>query len=180
MPLPVRSLNVLQNWDCAGCSACCRQYHVPVTAEERARIDALEWDALSDFDGLPFFVRASRFSSDYQLNHKPDGSCVFLGPDNRCRIHAKHGAAAKPLACRIYPYSLIPAGDHWKLGLRFACPSAAADTGRPLADHLPEAREFAAALEADATTAAITVPPPPLQKGQPATWGDFFRITTAV
>ena len=64
--------------------------------------------------------------------------------------------------------------------MRFACPSAAADTGRPLADHLPEAREFAAALEADATTAAITVPPPPLQKGQPVTWGDFFRITTAV
>jgi Fe-S-cluster containining protein len=152
-----------------------------VTPEERKRIEGQGWAAEPDFQGVPLFVRAGGwFSSAYRLNHRADGACVFLGPDNRCRIHAKHGAAAKPLACRIYPYSLVPAGDHWKLGLRFACPSAVADTGRPLADHLPEAREFAAALEADATTAAITVPPPPLQKGQPVTWGDFFRITTAV
>ena len=180
MPLPVRSLTVLQNWDCAGCSACCRQYHVPVTAEERARIDALNWGAESDFAGLPFFVRAGRFSSEYQLNHKPDGSCVFLGPDNRCRIHAKHGAAAKPLACRIYPYSLIPAGDHWKLGLRFACPSAAENRGQPLSDHLSEAREYAAILEAQAGPEALSTPPVPLQKSQAVSWNDLARIITAL
>ena len=112
---------------------------------------------------------------DRRLNHRPDGACVFLGPNNRCRIHAKHGSAAKPLACRIYPYSLVPAGDHWKLGLRFACPSAAENAGRPLADHLAEAREYAAVLEADAGTAAVTVPPPPLQGSQAVTWADLAR-----
>ena len=35
MPLPVRSLPVIQNWDCHGCSNCCREYEVSVTEEER-------------------------------------------------------------------------------------------------------------------------------------------------
>ena len=60
----------------------------------------------------------------------------------------------------------MPAGDHWKLGLRFACPSAAANAGKPLAEHLAEAREYAAALEAESGTNAIAAPPPPLQKKQ--------------
>ena len=181
MSLPVRSLTVLQNWDCQGCSLCCRQYHVPVTAEEMKRIEAQGWEKESDFQGVPLFVRAGGwFSTEYRLNHRPSGACVFLGPDNRCRIHVKFGSAAKPLACRIYPYSLVPAGDHWKLGLRFACPSAAADMGRPLADHLAEAREYAAALEEKSGTQAIAAPPPPLQGSQSVSWGDLFRIVTAV
>ena len=181
MALPVRSLTVLQNWDCHGCTDCCRQYHVSVTKEERERIEAQGWDKEKDLQGLPTFVRAGGwFSSSYRLNHKSDGACVFLGPDSRCRIHVKHGSAAKPLACRIYPYSLVPAGDHWKLGLRFACPSAADDKGKPLAEHLPEAREYAALLEADAGAAAVSAPPPPLQKSQTVTWNDFSRIVTAV
>lgn len=181
MPLPVRSLAVLQNWDCQGCTACCRQYHVSVTPEERARIEAQGWDKEPDLQGVPLFVRSGGwFSSSYRLNQRDGGACVFLGPDNRCRIHDKYGAAAKPLACRIYPYVLVPAGDHWKLGLRFACPSAAEDRGRPLADHLAEAREYAAVLEQREATAAVAGPPPPLQKNQSVPWNDFGRIVTAV
>ena len=181
MPLPVRSLTVLQNWDCGACTACCRQYLVTVSPEERARIEAQGWDKEPDFAGVSLFVRTGGwFSSNYCLNHRPDGACVFLGPDNRCRIHVKHGSAAKPLACRIYPYHLIPAGDHWNLGLRFACPSAATDEGRPLAEHLPEARQYAAALEEQIGTAALTRPPPPLQRSQPMTWSDLGRIITAI
>ena len=181
MPLPVRSLTVLQNWDCAGCSACCRQYHVPVTQAERERIEAFRWEKDSDLAGATYFVRSGgRFSSEYRLNHKPDGACVFLGTDNRCRIHARHGSAAKPLACRIYPYSLVPAGDHWNLGLRFSCPTAANDQGKPLAEHLSEAREFAALLEVQAGPRLAEMPAPPLQKSQPVAWSDLSRIITAV
>src|SRR5262245_6463957 len=182
MPLPVRSLTVLQNWDCQGCSACCRQYHVSVSPEEMKRIEAQGWADEPDLRGVPLFVRSGGWfsGSSYRLNHRSDGACVFLGPDNRCRIHARHGAAAKPLVCRIYPYSLVPAGDHWQLGLRFACPSAAADQGRPLADHLSEAREYAAVLEAQSGTEAIAAPPPPLQGSQSVSWSDLFRIVAFV
>jgi lysine-N-methylase len=181
MPLPVRSLPVLQNWDCQGCSACCRHYHVSVSTEERQRIESQGWDKEPDLQGVPMFVRVGGwFSKSYRLNHRPDGACVFLGPDNRCRIHNRHGSAAKPLACRIYPYALVPAGDHWKLGLRFACPSAAEDLGKPLSEHLADAREYAAMLEAEWGTAAITRPPPNLQGSQTVTWSDLFRIIAAI
>ena len=175
--MQVRSLTVLQNWDCHSCGDCCRSYAVPVTAEERARIESQGWEKHPDFQSVPLFTRRR---SDYHLAHRPDGSCVFLGPDNRCRIHAAHGGAAKPLACRIYPFLLVPAGDHWNLGLRMACPSAADNKGRPLADHLREAREFAAMLEADATKGATTAPPPPLHGSQVVPWADVGRIAAAV
>ena len=29
----------MQNWDCGGCTECCREYQVFVTAEEKARIE---------------------------------------------------------------------------------------------------------------------------------------------
>lgn len=176
MTMPVRELPVAQNWDCSGCSACCRAYHVPVSAEERKRIDAQGWEAEPDFAGVPYFV-AGR--DGHRLNHRPDGACVFLGADNRCRIHAKFGSAAKPLACRVYPFLLVPAGDHWRLGLRFACPTAAEDAGRPMAEHLPEAREYAALLEAD-TPAAVNAPPVPLEPGRMIPWADLLRLASGV
>jgi len=64
--------------------------------------------------------------------------------------------------------------------LRFACPSSVEDKGRPLAEHLSEAREYAAVLEQESGTAAITMPPPPLQSSQQVTWGDLGRIITAI
>src|ERR671923_280380 len=80
MPLPVRPLPVLQNWDCPGCTACCRQYHVSVTPEERARIEGQGWDEDPDLAGVPLFVRTGGwFSTGYRLNHRPDGACVFVG-----------------------------------------------------------------------------------------------------
>ena len=174
--MQVRSLTVLQNWDCHSCGDCCRSYAVPVTAAERARIEGQGWDEQPDFQGVPLFTRRG---ADFHLAHRPDGACVFLGPDNRCRIHAAHGAAAKPLACRIYPFLLVPAGDHWNLGLRLACPTAAENKGGPLADHLREARDFAALLEAGAR-GAEGANPPPLHGTRTVPWGDVGRIAAFV
>jgi len=181
MSRPVRSLPVVQNWDCHACGTCCRWYHVAISPEERKRIEAQGWDNEPDLRGRPLFVRTGGwFSSGVRLNQKPDGACVFLGPNDRCRIHERYGSAAKPLACRIYPYVLVPAGDHWKLGLRFACPSVARSVGRPLAAHVGPAREYAAALEAAAAPGAVATHPPPLQRGQPTDWKDFARIVSAM
>ena len=173
--MQVRSLAVLQNWDCHSCGDCCRSYAVPVTADERARIEGQGWDKHDLTDAALF----ERRGGDTFLAHRPDGACVFLGPDNRCWIHVIHGAAAKPLACRIYPFLLVPAGDHWNLGQRMACPSAADNKGGPLADHLPEAREFAKLLEAGAR-GAEGVPPPALHGSQTVSWSDIGRIALTV
>ncbi|HEX4610769.1 MAG TPA: YkgJ family cysteine cluster protein, partial [Urbifossiella sp.] len=159
-----------------GCASCCRSYSIPVSADEQKRIEAQDWDADPVLKGTPFFLPDGHGT---KLNHRPDGACVFLGDDNRCRIHAKFGSAAKPLACRVYPFLLVPAGDHWRVGLRYACPSAAANDGRPLDSHLPEVREYAALLGAD-QPAAKDRPPVPLRDGTVVPWDDVLRITGAV
>jgi lysine-N-methylase len=175
--MQVRSLPVLQNWDCHSCGDCCRSYAVPVTADERRRIEAQGWEKLPEFAGVPYFVKRG---GEFYLNHRADGGCVFLGPDKLCRIHGTFGSAAKPLACRIYPFLLVPAGDHWNLGLRLACPSASDNKGRPLSEQLHEAREYAAFFEASAAPGALDAPPPPLQGRQIVPWGDVARIAAAV
>ena len=166
MPLPVRSLPVLQNWDCQ------RLHRVLPAVPRSGHRRGAEADRGPGVGEPTRTSRACRcssatggwFSAEYRLNHRPDGACVFLGPDNRCRIHAKHGSAAKPLACRIYPFFLVPAGDHWRLGLRFACPSAADNKGRPLADHLAEAAGVRRGCsKADVRHRRRSAPPPPLQ-----------------
>jgi len=179
MPLPVRSLPVVQNWDCHGCSDCCRTYHVRVTDEERKRIEGQGWDADPDLKAVDRVVYDRR-SDGYRLNHRADGACVFLGPDNRCRIHAKFGPAGKPMACRLYPFVFTPAGDHWRVGVRFACPSAAENKGRPLDRHAAELKEYAGLLEAGRSAAEVVTAPPPLRPGQSVDWPDLHRIARAV
>jgi lysine-N-methylase len=147
-----------------------------VSDEERKRIEGQGWDKRPDFQNVALFIARG---GESHLAHRPDGACVFLGPDNRCRIHAAHGAAAKPLACRIYPFHLVPAGDHWNVGLRMACPSAAENKGRPLADHLSEVREYAGLLEAGVAKAAVGADPPPLDGSRVVPWADIGRIAAA-
>jgi lysine-N-methylase len=177
MPLPVKSLPVLQNWDCHGCGDCCKTYHVRVSEAEKAKIEAQDWSADPELKGLAPIVW-DRKDRAYRLNHTADGSCVFLMADNRCRIHAKLGPEAKPVACRIYPFALVPAGDHWRVGIRFACPSAAANRGKPVADKADELRDYAALFEADVGTPPKD--PPPLQPGQSVSWPDLLRFVRAL
>ena len=157
MSLPVRSLPVLQNWDCHGCTDCCREYRVHVNADEKARIESQEWNNDPALKGVKILVwDGGWFTGQYRLNQRADGSCVFLDPKGGCRIHAKFSSEAKPLACRIYPFMLVPAGDHWRVGLRYACPSVTNDLGRPISAHLGEVREFAVTADDELGPAAAT------------------------
>jgi lysine-N-methylase len=173
MPLPVRSLPVLQNWDCHSCTDCCREYRVSVSDEERAQILAAGWEDDPAMKGVKLLARdGGWFSGKYRLNQTPEGACVFLDENGGCRIHAKFGSAAKPLACRIYPFVLIPAGDHWRVGLRYACPSAVNDQGRPISAHHQALREYAEALEKQVGLAGRAIPVPMLQRAQTIPWSD--------
>jgi lysine-N-methylase len=171
MTMPVRSLPTIQRWDCQSCSDCCRSYAVGVTEAERERLLAQNWEGI-----VPTILEGG----GHRLNHRADGACVFLDDDNRCRIHAKFGEAAKPMACRIYPFVLVPAGDHWRVGMRFACPSVAKNQGRPLAEHAASVNDYAALVEADAGDAVANTPTPPLQTAQAVAWNDLHRFRAAI
>jgi lysine-N-methylase len=154
---------------------------VPVTEEERKRIESQGWENDAQLARMRLFVRRGRWwSRKWRLNHRPEGGCVFLSEDNRCRIHERFGAEAKPLACRLFPFVLVPAGSHWRVGLRFACPSAADSKGRPLSVHENELVQLARAVERVEGVEAQTVPPPPLQHGQQVSWPDVLRFVQAL
>jgi lysine-N-methylase len=174
-------LPVLQNWDCHVCGTCCQEYVVTVTDEERQRIEAQGWDQETDLGGYaPFTKHGPFWRRRYVLNHRSDGSCVFLSDKGRCRIHERFGYETKPLPCRLFPFVLVPVADYWTVGMRYACPSAAANKGRPVAAHDPALREFAARL---AEREGLKRQPdgnyvgtPYLHGGQRLDWPDLLRV----
>jgi lysine-N-methylase len=185
MSIPIRHLPVLQNWDCHVCGTCCKEYQVALTPEEVRRIQEQDWDAVEHLGGYAPIVRRGPFwRRRTLLNHRPDGSCVFLSEQGRCRIHERFGYESKPLACRLYPFVLVPNGDHWGVSVRFACPSAAGNKGRSLPQHTEALVRFAEEL---ARRESLTprpdgslTPPPPLQAGQRVDWPEIQRCVEAL
>src|SRR5262245_41121142 len=111
MSIPIHHLPVLQNWDCQADGSCCKEELVEITEEERQRIEAQGWDPSRDLGGLaPYRRTGLPWARRHVLNHQPDGSCVFLSAEGRCRMHEKHGYNSKPLPCRLFPFVLVPQG----------------------------------------------------------------------
>jgi len=171
MKLPRVEIPTLQSWSCHGCSDCCRgQLLISVSPEEKSRIEKQHWIKADGVDPSAMIVAEG---NGFRLGHQADGACVFLDPAGRCRIHAKYGEDAKPLACRLYPLVIHPAGKKLVVGLRFSCPSAVANRGKPLAE---QSREI--------QTLARLVVPDDYQEGSPPLildapdreWPDFLRF----
>lgn len=185
MAFPVRTtLPVLQRWDCHVTGTCCKEYRVTLSDDERQRIEQQNWTPDELGGKEPFNRVGMPWSRQVQLAHHDDGSCVFLGAEGRCRIHERFGYEAKPLPCRLFPFVLVPAGDHWRVGLRYACPSAAADRGRALPEHGDALREFAAGLavreKLQPQPDGSLTRPPKLDSGDRLDWPDVLRIVDAL
>ncbi|MCH9654715.1 MAG: YkgJ family cysteine cluster protein [Planctomycetes bacterium] len=135
MSSPPLKLPTIQNWTCHNCGGCCKQHEIEVTPEEKERIEKQHWEQDTSIPaGQPVFVKMgfSPVSNRYRLAHQADGSCIFLDEKGLCRIHAKFGEPAKPLACQVYPYAFHPAGNEVAVSLRFSCPSVVANLGKPV------------------------------------------------
>lgn len=172
---------MVQSWDCQGCSNCCREYRVFLNDAEVLRLEEQDWSE-TDLADTP---RVVHDRSGTRLNQRVDASCVFLSEQGRCRIHERFGPEAKPFACRLYPFVLVPAGDHWRVSLRYACPSAARNEGRPLREHEAALREFALELERIERSTGrdpkhgkklLAAGPPALQGRQVVDWPDLFAF----
>jgi len=140
--LPVVMPNVEgQRWSCHSCGNCCRTLVGHLTDAERLRLDEQQWNEKL---GIAAYVRAGR---GWALNKQPDGACVFLDEHNRCRIHSTYGEEAKPLACRIFPFSVRPTATGWQAALRFDCPSVTSSKGEPITQHRRWLGQLVAELE---------------------------------
>lgn len=171
-------LPVIQNWSCHNCGGCCREHLIEITEEEKRRIEKQHW---KESDGVslakPLIQKIG--TGRYRLAHQDDGACVFLDDKGLCRIHAKFGEPAKPLACRVYPYAYHPAGrDDLSVSLRFSCPSVVQNLGPPVTEQQAElsrlGREIVAGKHRD-------IDPPLIHRNskhgnQQTGWRDFHRF----
>jgi lysine-N-methylase len=160
-----------QNWSCHGCSNCCRGgLLIVLTPADRQRILDQNWTLAEGVDPARMMEPNG---SGFRLGHQPDGACVFLDPDGRCRIHSRFGEPAKPMACRIYPLVFHPAGRRIATGVRFDCPSAVVNRGKPLSAQTESLRPLAAlALEG----MPVNVPPPSVFNDPSDDWPGFLRF----
>jgi lysine-N-methylase len=174
MKFPIRQLPVIQNWSCHQCGNCCREYLVTVTGAEKRRIEEQGWPARPEFRGQPIFVRFGPFwRREYRLAHRGDGSCVFLDDRGLCRIHGEFGEQAKPIACQFYPYMLAPTDKELRVSVRFSCPSAVKNLGRPVTDQVDAIRRYASQL---IPVEAKAPKPPPLCPGQAVEWSQLLDV----
>ena len=115
-----------QRWSCHSCGDCCRSLVVHLTADDRERIDAGDWASTL---GVAPYLSVKR---SWVLNKRSDGACVFLDEQGLCAIHVRSGETAKPLACRMFPFSVRAVADGWQASIRFDCPSVVRSEGEPL------------------------------------------------
>lgn len=181
MSLPVRTLPVVQNWDCHTCGNCCRTLEAVITDEEKHHLEALDLAGDAEIAPGPWFVaKGPWWSRHWTLAHRPDGGCVFLTSENRCRLHERFGPEVKPFACRLFPFLLIPAGNHWRIGVRYSCPSAVENKGRSTNAFQSDLGFLAQLLEKHTGRTGESAPPPPLRAGQQMAWPDLLRFVQAL
>ncbi|MHB9134328.1 MAG: YkgJ family cysteine cluster protein [Armatimonadota bacterium] len=165
-------LPTFQCYDCQGCGDCCRGiFAIGLTAEERERIMAQGWESDPELQGQELFIA---HGDRHLLAHREDGSCVFLDERGLCRIHAKFGEPAKPLACRLYPFKIIPVGSEVRTDIRYDCPAVAAGAGQPISGYRAALKEL---LPQVIPPEVYDQPPSPLYGNTRVSWPQLCRIT---
>ncbi len=125
-----------QRYSCHSCGACCKDFTVQLRAEDLERLERQGW-ARERGEAVTTTFRGRHF-----LRQRPDGSCTFLQPDGRCEVHARFGLQEKPVACRFFPFSVVPAAKGAIAGLNFACQSVQRSVGSAPASHLDDLRQM--------------------------------------
>lgn len=144
---------------------------IAITAAEKARIEKQDWKPA---DGTP----SDRplivpYGSAWRLNHQEDGACVFLDSKGLCRIHARFGEEAKPLACRVYPYAIHPAGTSVTTSLRFSCPSVVQNAGTSVSQQRKAVEDIAREV---VPSDYRTPDGPELFRGHSLTWQEMTLL----
>ncbi len=135
-----------QSWSCTGCGKCCTMWDIPVTREEKERIEGLDIPGF-EFNDNAYFTPSGRQGRLFLIKRK-HGKCIFLGDDGLCVIHRHHGERVKALACRLYPFHILKWDDgSASASLRFDCVAVSENHGKPLFGHLEQMEDFAAEME---------------------------------
>ena len=125
-----------QRFTCHSCGRCCRRWDVLVTEAERdtyVKRGVARWfrETGNETEGTDRdpFEAVPGWHGYYRIRSRADGACGFLSNDDRCRIHEEHGAAAKPLTCRMFPFKFHPTAGGVTVTASFGCPTIVANRG---------------------------------------------------
>lgn len=127
------SLKFFQNqyFSCKNCGKCCGAWEVPVTQDEKDKMEKLDIPGHTPGENK-YFIRNRKIRGIYFIRKK-EKHCVFLDSDNLCLIHKHHGEKAKPLACRTYPLDIFNWQDNvTSASLRYDCPGVSSQDGRKI------------------------------------------------
>ncbi len=103
-----------------------------------------------------------------------DQRCVAQGDDQLCDIHREHGAAAKPVACRLFPLRLhrSPQGVH--VSLLLTCDGY--DRARPAGEAWPQRQDEIRTLLAEGAPTVRVVVPCEWTPGLAVPFGDWLAL----
>lgn len=172
----IKTLPIVENWDCHNCGLCCRGTTIRLDERDLALLREQDWENHPDFCGVKTITRERWLGGRPVLAKQADGSCVFLSDQGRCRIHDLHGGSAKPAVCRMFPFQLVPLDRFAYVTSRRSCPSAAADEGRPLEEQLSALRKSGLL----ARFAAPHTAPPAVVRGVRKAWPEFLAAADAL
>jgi hypothetical protein len=101
-------------YTCFGDGLCCTDIHGigPLTKKEVVAMRRIERKSAGWDDD----------HEDYMLKTAADGGCVYLMADQRCSVHAKLGADAKPDGCRRFPLGLVATPVGGRITTEHRCP----------------------------------------------------------
>lgn len=173
---PIKTLPIVERWECASCARCCRGSIIRLDENDLRKLRDQAWNRHPDFQNVTTVIRAGWLSKSHRLAQRPDGSCIFLSPEGRCRIHEEHGADAKPLVCRMFPLQLVPRQQGAILTMRRACPTAAAERG-------PELKEYLSAVRRDAESGKLLdreIEAPAVFGRLRHSWDDFLIVAKQI
>jgi Fe-S-cluster containining protein len=128
-------------FQCTACGHCCHEYPVPLTDGDVMRLRAAE-GVVAD-QAISLLTSSERSQSglagfSYSLDKNQGGTCSFLTEDKKCRVHD----TAKPVMCKLFPYTFMHCPDGLRVGLSFASTGVLLNSGAPLLDQEPLLREL--------------------------------------
>ncbi|MGE5182802.1 MAG: YkgJ family cysteine cluster protein [Acidobacteriota bacterium] len=86
-------------YECRGCAACCKGYGIGV--------DMVAGELVQLVTKRPEVAAFVRKRGDAMTVFNPRERCWFLEDDGMCRVEREDGRAAKPAACRLFPFNRI-------------------------------------------------------------------------
>ncbi|MFT7625458.1 MAG: Fe-S-cluster containining protein [Myxococcota bacterium] len=166
-------------FSCTMCGSCCGGHNVGPVSDEvlegLAPYQQMLRDVTGSAKGLFFEVPTPTPQGDVHYKavcHTSGGSCVFLGDDHKCVIHARLGGEKKPAVCRLFPYQFTATPDGVAVSLQMECRGfVEAGQGKPLTEQEPELRRLLAMAPVPRVRPVIA-----LERGVALSWAEYSAL----